>query len=139
MDCGLQLDRRYKENGMKLRKSLVVLSLVSIGAVCAPMTASAEVAIYFDSAPPPARYEAIPAPRSGYVWSSGYWNAKGHNHVWQAGHWERQRPGYQLAQPTWTQHDNRWQLERAHWNKADHDGDGVRNASDRAPDNAVRH
>ena len=124
---------------MNPRKSMIVaLSVASLGAVCAPMTASADVAIYFNSAPPPTRYEAIPAARNGYVWSSGYWNAKGNNHVWQAGHWERERAGYHLAQPTWTQHDNRWQLERGHWNKGDRDGDGVPNAHDRAPDNPAR-
>jgi hypothetical protein len=44
----------------------------SLGTIAVPMTASADVGIYFNSAPPPARYEVIPAPRKGYVWSSGY-------------------------------------------------------------------
>ncbi|HEY1461690.1 MAG TPA: hypothetical protein VGH59_16740 [Casimicrobiaceae bacterium] len=77
--------------------------------------------------------------RNGYVWSSGYWNAKNDKHVWQNGHWERQRTGYSYAQPTWSQHDNQWQLQRAHWSKADRDGDGVPNNADRAPDNPARH
>ena len=125
---------------MKFRKSLVVaLSVASLGAISVPMTASAEVAVYFNVAPPPARLEVVPAPRSGYVWSSGYWNAKRDHHVWQGGHWERQRAGYHYAQPTWTQEDNRWQLQHAHWNKADRDGDGVPNSVDRAPDNPARH
>ena len=125
---------------MKFRKSLiVVLGVASLGAGTVPLPASADVGIYFSTAPPPARYEAVPAPRVGYVWSSGYWNAKGNRHEWKAGHWERQRTGYYLAQPTWTQHDTRWQLERGHWKKGDRDGDGVPNAVDRAPDNPVRH
>jgi hypothetical protein len=124
---------------MKMRKSLVaVLCAASLGAIAVPMTASADVAIYFHTAPPPARYEAIPAPRKGYVWSSGYWNASGNHHVWKAGHWEKQRKGYHWASPTWTQHDNRWQLEQGRWNKGDRDGDGVSNAVDRAPDNPNR-
>ena len=124
---------------MKIRKPLVVaLCAASIGAVALPMTASAEVGIFFNFAPPPVRYEVIPAPRRGYVWSPGYWNAKGNRHVWQAGSWERQRPGYYRTQPTWSQRDNRWQLERGGWHKGDRDGDGVPNAIDRRPNNPGR-
>jgi len=125
---------------MRFRKSLVaVLCTAALGSVVVPSLASADVGVYFNTAPPQVRYEAVPAPRSGYVWSSGYWNARGKKHVWQAGHWERQRSGHYYAQPTWTQHDNRWQLERGRWNKGDRDGDGVPNAVDRAPDNSTRH
>jgi hypothetical protein len=125
---------------MKFRKSLVVaLTAASLGTIFVPMAASAAVAVYFNVAPPPARHEVVPAPRSGYVWSSGYWNAKGDRHVWQDGHWERERTGYHYAQPTWTQQDNRWQLQPAHWNRADRDGDGIPNSVDRAPDNSARH
>ena len=124
---------------MRLRKSLVaVLCAASFGAISVPITASAEVGIYFNVAPPPVRYEAVPAPRRGYVWSEGYWNARGQRHVWQAGHWERQRTGYHFNQPTWTQRDDRWQLERGRWNRGDRDGDGVPNSRDRAPDNPNR-
>lgn len=123
---------------MKFRKSLLAaMCLASLGAVSVPTTASADVAIYLNTAPPPPRYEPVPAPRHGYTWSSGYWNVKGQRHEWQAGHWEKDRTGYQLAQPTWTQHDNRWQLERAHWNKGQHDG--APNAVEHAPDNDHRH
>jgi WXXGXW repeat (2 copies) len=101
-----------------VRKSmLVALSVVSLGSVLIPMAASAEVGVYLNVAPPPARYEAVPAARPGYLWSPGYWNAKNNHHVWKSGHWERERHGYQYAEPTWTQHDNKWQLDRGHWNK----------------------
>jgi WXXGXW repeat (2 copies) len=125
---------------MKFRRTLVaVLCASALGAVAVPMTASADVAVYFNTAPPAPRYEVVPAPRNGYVWSSGYWNAKNNKHVWQGGHWEKQRHGYSYAQPTWTQQNNRWELQRSHWNKGDRDGDGVKNQNDRAPDNPVRH
>jgi hypothetical protein len=124
---------------MKFRKSLiVVLSAMALGVTAAPLTANAEVGIFLNIAPPPARYEAVPAPRQGYVWSSGYWNAKSNKHVWQAGHWERARNGYHMTQPAWTQRDNRWELQRGRWNKGDRDGDGVPNMLDRAPDNPRR-
>jgi hypothetical protein len=130
---------RHEGKTMKLRKTLLLAICVgSLAAITAPLTASAEVGIFLNVAPPPARYEAVPAPRNGYVWSSGYWNARGDRHVWQPGHWERQRRGYYLAQPTWTQRDNRWQLERGRWNRGDRDGDGVPNAMDRAPNNPNR-
>lgn len=124
---------------MTFRKSMIaVLCAASLGAIAIPTTASAEVGIFFNIAPPPNRHEVIPAPRSGYVWSSGYWNAKGKSHVWQAGHWERDRKGYHMTQPAWTQRDNRWQLQRGRWNKGDRDGDGVPDVRDRAPDNPSR-
>ena len=99
------------------------------------MAASADVGVYFNTAPPPARFEAVPAPRRGYVWAPGYWNARNNRHVWQAGHWERERKGYRYNQPRWTQRDSRWHFERGGWNRGDRDGDGVPNALDRAPNN----
>jgi hypothetical protein len=115
------------------------LCTASLAGISIPTTAIADVGVYFNTAPPPARYEVVPAPRHGYVWSSGYWNANDNRHKWKAGHWERERVGYHWTQPAWTQHDNRWQLERGRWNQGDRDGDGVRNAVDRAPDNPTRH
>jgi len=124
---------------MNFRKSLLVgMCAAALGVAAMPMAASADVAVYFNTAPPEARYEAIPAPRQGYVWSSGYWNAKNNKHVWQAGHWERDRSGYYMTQPAWTQHDNRWELQRGHWTKGDRDHDGVPDSVDRAPDNPHR-
>jgi hypothetical protein len=123
---------------MKIRKSMAaLLCAASLGTVALPLSASAAVDIYFNAAPPPARHEAVPAPRSGYVWAPGYWNAKGNRHVWQAGHWERERTGYRYTQPNWTQR-NMWQLERGRWNKGDRDGDGVPNSRDRAPNDPSR-
>jgi hypothetical protein len=112
--------------------------MASLGGISVHMTASADVGVYFNAAPPPVRYEAVPAPRRGYEWSPGYWNAKGKHHVWQGGHWERNRAGYYFTQPGWTERDNRWQLQRGGWVKGDRDHDGVPNSVDRAPDNPRR-
>jgi hypothetical protein len=120
---------------MILRKSLAVaLAFASIGAITLPMAANAAVTVYLNSAPPPLRVEAVPAPRHGYVWSAGHWNAKNNQHVWQAGHWEKERPGYHFVQPTWKE-QNRWEYHGGRWNKGDRDGDGVPNSVDRRPDN----
>ena len=124
---------------MNFRKSLVAAACVaSLGALAVPAVAVAQVAIYFNSAPPPVRYEAVPAPRRGYTWSSGYWNAQNNKHVWKSGHWEKNRKGYYMAQPTWTQRDSQWELQRGQWKKGDRDHDGVPNGVDRAPDNPYR-
>lgn len=122
---------------MNFRKSIIAVLCASIGVVALPMAASAAT-IYLNVAPPELRHEVVPAPRRGYVWSPGYWNAKGHRHVWQRGHWERNRVGFYRSAPTWTQRDNRWELQRGRWNKGDRDGDGVPNVIDRAPNNPGR-
>lgn len=124
---------------MKFRKSLVaVLCVASLGAVSLPLTASADTRIYLNSAPPQPRHEVVPAPRKGYLWVPGYWNARNNRHAWQAGHWERNRPGYHYIEPAWTQHENRWVLQRGRWNRGDRDGDGVPNAVDRRPNDPNR-
>ena len=91
-------------------------------------------------APPPARYEAVPAPRRGYVWAPGYWEPRGHRHVWRTGHWVQNRPGYVYRQPVWSQHGNRWDYRASRWDasRRDRDGDGVPNRHDRNPNNPYR-
>jgi hypothetical protein len=125
---------------MKLHNALLVaaMSVAAFGVVSLPGVASADSVVYFNVAPPPPRTEPAPKPRKGYVWSPGYWDARGNRHVWTAGHWERERKGYRYAPPTWTQEGDRWQLERGHWTKADGNGDGVANKSDRAPKHPAR-
>ena len=124
---------------MRFRKSLLVgLCATSLGGFVAPMTASAEVQVYFNTAPPPLRVEVVPAPRTGYICVPGYWDARGHRHVWRAGHWERARHGYHYVGPNWVERDNRWYLERPHWARGDRDRDGIPNSADRAPYNPRR-
>jgi hypothetical protein len=105
---------------MKLRNSSIMqLCLASFASKSASMTPGAATGITLDSAPPEGRWESVPFPRRGYLWSPGYWDARWGHHRWAAGHWERQRPGYHLTQPAWSQIDNRWQLQRGHWEKGD--------------------
>jgi YXWGXW repeat-containing protein len=136
-------------------RKLMLGALVT--AAVLPLTAAADVGIYFDVAPPAPRYEVVPAPRAGYVWAPGYWDMRGHSHVWVKGHWERERKGYTWAPSRWEQRDGRWYLERGRWDKArvasngdrdrdgvpnhydrDKDGDGVSNNRDRSPNNPYR-
>jgi len=124
---------------MKFRKPLLIaLCVGAFGGLSAPMTASAAVEVYFNTAPPPLRVEAVPAPRRGYQWVPGYWEGRGQRHVWHAGYWQRERRGYHYAPPTWVERNNRWYYEQGRWNR-DTDHDGVPNAADRAPNNPTRH
>lgn len=78
-------------------------------------------------APPPPRYERMPRPRDGYVWSPGHWEWRGNRHEWISGIWIEDRPGYVYAQPAWYQRDGRWIMEPSRWASRgrDHDRDGI--------------
>lgn len=124
---------------MRFRKSLLVgLCAAAFGGLSAPMTASAEVQVYLNTAPPPLRYEAVPAARRGYLWVPGHWEARHHRYVWRAGHWERARKGYYYTAPRWSERDNRWYYESGRWARGDRDHDGIPNQVDRAPNNPYR-
>ena len=119
---------------MKFRKSLVIAACAATIGVSFPLASSAAVDIYFNVAPPAPRYEVTPAPRAGYVWVPGYWDARGNRHTWVRGHWERERHGYRYVEPRWTERDGRWYLERPRWAR-DRDRDGIPNRYDRDRDN----
>jgi hypothetical protein len=146
---------------MKIHKTLLIglfaaTSLTGLSIPIASAQPSAGVHVYFGKAPPPSRYERIPAPRRGYVWVNGYWELKRNRHVWHKGHWERVRPGHYYAQPTWVKRNRGWELHRGEWRRGDRghgdrdrdgipnrydrdrDGDGVSNRRDDAPNNPRR-
>jgi hypothetical protein len=126
-----------------LKRKLLLGALVASSLAIIPLRASADVSVFLDTAPPPARHEVIPAPRHGYVWAPGYW---GHGHGryhWVRGHWIRERRGMYWHPDRWENRDGHWVLERGGWRRerferervADRDRDGVPNRLDRAPDN----
>ena len=91
--------------------------------VSAPFApAEAQVNITFGSAPPPARYEAVPAARPGYVWAPGHYRLINDQYVWTQGQWIAARPGYRYVPDTWQQAGNQWRYQPSRW---DRDGDGV--------------
>ncbi|MGF6264964.1 hypothetical protein OKW49_005892 [Paraburkholderia youngii] len=47
--------------------------LIAAGAAAMASASAAEVVIVAPSAPPVERFEAVPAPRVGYVWDHGHW------------------------------------------------------------------
>jgi len=75
---------------------------------------------YAEVPPPPPRYEVIPAPRHGHVWSAGYWEWRGSRHEWVPGRWLEERPGYAYTQPRWIERDGRWVREEGRWAPYEH-------------------
>jgi len=108
-----------------------------LGAVATPLSSVAAVDIQLNFGPPADRYEAVPAPRRGYVWAPGHWqwNANRNRHFWTAGYWERARPGYAFQRPQWVERDGRWHYQARHW---DNDGDRVPNYRDATPNGPAR-
>jgi hypothetical protein len=85
------------------RKALLLGLCMAASAITAPTIASAGVAIDIEVAPPPVRVETVPAPRSGYFWSPGYWEWRGREHVWVPGSMMRERHGYHWVPAHWDQ------------------------------------
>jgi hypothetical protein len=121
----------------------IILSTAAF--IPAQAIAQVGVNIVIGNAPPPVRYEVVPAPRRGYEWAPGYWNWNGRRHVWSAGHWERVRTGYYYQRPEWQQGNDGWRLNRGGWQpgergnrgangRGDRDHDGVPNRFDRDRD-----
>lgn len=106
-----------------------------IGAVVTPISSVAQVEIQLNYGPPAPRYEVIPSPRAGYVWSNGHWQWQTDRHVWVVGDWQPERPGYAYYQPRWVESDGRWNYRSSRW---DRDGDGVANRHDRRPNDPSR-
>ncbi len=139
---------------MWTRELLLSVAVASTFAALAP-SAQARVDVFVNVPPPELRYEAVPAPRVGFVWAPGYWDWRGNRHVWVTGHWERERSGYFYHPNRWVERDGRWVIERSRWDRSrpfgdrdrdgtpnyrdrDRDGDGVPNSVDRQPDNPRR-
>ena len=116
-----------------------------------PAQAHAQVGVHIaiGNAPPPVRYEVVPAARRGYEWAPGYWNWNGRRHVWSKGHWERQRVGHYYQRPVWQQSNGGWRLNQGGWQRGqrhdnrnvnrgygngDRDRDGIPNRVDRDRD-----
>jgi len=115
----------------------VLFAAGMLGAVATPLQSVAAVDIQLNFGPPADRYEAVPAPRRGYVWAPGHWrwNADRNRHRWTAGSWERARPGYVFQRPQWVERDGNWHYQARRW---DNDGDGIPNNRDATPNGGVR-
>src|SRR5476651_820078 len=127
---------------MLIKKVLVsaLFAAGMLGAVAIPLPSMAAVDVYVNVGPPPDRYEVIPAPRRGYVWSPGYWDWRNNKHVWVRGSSVRERAGYSYQPHRWVESNGRWTQERSRWNEGrrNNDHDGIPNNRDRHPNDPNR-
>ena len=132
------------------------LALLSLGAVV-PAASAASLTVQI--APPAPRYEVVPQPRRGMVWTPGHWEWRQKRHVWVPGVWMKARPGYVYNQPTWQERNGKWDWRGGEWRRDnggynngrrddkyygegrrnDRDGDGVPNRFDNKPGNPNRY
>lgn len=100
-----------------MKRFLFAATLALAGLAALPAHAGPQVdfQVVIGNAPPPPRYEVMPAARAGYIWVPGYWTWSGRRHVWLGGHWERARAGFHYRAPQWRRVHNGWQLQRGGW------------------------
>lgn len=94
-------------------------ALIAAAAALAPAAvAQVNINIGIGTAPPAPIYEAVPAPRPGYVWAPGFWSWDDHyrKHAWRQGHWVAARPGYVYESPRWVRASNGWVMQPERWN-----------------------
>ncbi len=82
--------------------------------------AGTHVSIQVGIAPPPPRWEPIPAPRAGFFWVPGYWMWVSGGYRWHAGRWHRHRPGYTYMRPAWYRSGRTWRFRSGYWHPARH-------------------
>ena len=78
-----------------------------------------------ENEPPADQYEAVPAPRSGYVWVRGHWQWSGGQWQWESGHWQRDRGAtYVWIDGHWERRGSRYHWVEGYW-QASGGGGGV--------------
>ena len=115
---------------MSMRNALLC-ALIVLGSVTAPALAQVNINIDLGIAPPAPRYEAVPAPRAGYVWAPGYWNWADQRHVWAPGRWMEARPGSYWVADRWASRDGRHHFEPGRWEYAGRERDGRKEHEDK--------
>lgn len=117
-------------------KRSIAGTCIAVMLAAATLPAAASTEVFVNVAPPPLRYEVVPAPRVGYVWAPGYWDWRYGRYHWVAGRWQNHRPGYVYEPVRWVHRDGRYYRQAAGWRDSDHDG--VPNRYDHAPRNPTR-
>ncbi|HEY2629665.1 MAG TPA: hypothetical protein VGI57_11085 [Usitatibacter sp.] len=97
------------------------LIAVTLAAASISMTAAlptfARTEVYLDFAPPEAPYEAVPAPRAGFIWVPGYYEHDNGKYHWRAGRWEGERHGYAYHGATWEHRDGHYYYREGGWHQ----------------------
>ena len=99
-----------------LWRRTILFTAFTVGAALAPVAGEAKQ-IIVEVAPPAARVEVVPAPRTGYVWAPGYWGWRANNHYWVNGHYIRERHGYHWVPHRWDDRDGRWYFHEGRWER----------------------
>ena len=94
-------------------RNVFLCAMLAVGSVAMP--AAAQISINIGVAPPPVRYEMVPAPRSGYTWAPGYWQWQDQRHVWATGRWIAVRPGSHWVADRWEPRDGRHYYQPGRW------------------------
>jgi hypothetical protein len=103
---------------MKPTHLTLVLSLALIGStLVATLPAYSRPEVTTTTAPPAARAEGIPAPRSGSVWAPGHWEWTGRFYNWVSGRWIVDRHGSHWVADQWQQDGDRWHYIAGHWER----------------------
>ena len=95
-------------------RTLLMCSCV-IATMSAPAFARLVEVEDVDVAPPPPQTEVVPAERTGYVWSPGYWSWEDHHYVWVKGRWVESHNGSHWVPEHWEQRDTHWHFVHGHW------------------------
>jgi hypothetical protein len=103
-----------------MKRTLTFAAMMTLGAAAfapLPSVAQTSFSVVIGNAPPPPRFESIPAARNGHVWAPGYWNWDGQRHVWSAGHWESARDGYRYQRSEWVRDPSGYRLDHGGWQR----------------------
>ncbi len=98
---------------------IAAASLMALGIAASATVARAEhgVDIQIGVAPPEARYEAVPAPREGYIYDRGHyeWDRDGNRYVWRDGRYIEKREGHEWHPSVIERDGDRWHYRSGHW------------------------
>ena len=104
---------------MKSHRTSFPLALgLTIGALAAPIVASAEESITTSLSPPPARIENV-KPREGFVWAPGYWEWRHRSYHWVTGSYIFERRRHHWIADQWKQEGGQWHYLRGRWERTE--------------------
>ena len=102
-------------------QSIFCVSLIAISAGFMALISPSQAQVVGEiriGPPPEPRYEVLPPPRRGYIWTPGYWRWNGYRHVWVRGEYIRIRPGYRYMPPRWERRDEGdWRFRERRWER----------------------
>lgn len=118
-------DATHHGHGVATRRAALLgtMALALSGCVVAPLGAGhgpyrGEAGLEVDVAPPPMRYEVVPAaPGPLYVWIAGHWTWRFDRHVWVSGRWAVPPRGHTWAPGYWDRRGPRWRWHEGHWRR----------------------